>query len=97
MWVVLQADANALDDEVHGGVVEGSRRRLAQLDLEAGGGQRDLQIRGEPRVSAVAVVDDDARALNVAKTRTLRVGRADLDARRVVLVEHHKRAYRARW
>ena len=69
-WVILQADGNAFDDEVHGGVVEGLRRRLAQLHLEAGGGQRGSQIGSEPRVSAVAVVDDDARALNVAKRAT---------------------------
>jgi hypothetical protein len=52
---------------VHGRVVEGSRRRLAQPHLETGGGQRDAQIRGELRVGAVAVVDEEARAFNVAK------------------------------
>ena len=67
-WVILEADAHAFHDEVHGGVVEGSRRRLAQLDLETGGGQGDAQIRGELRVGAVAVVDEEARALNVANT-----------------------------
>jgi len=36
-WVILEADANALDDEVDGRVIEGSRRRLAQLHLETGG------------------------------------------------------------
>ena len=40
MWVILEAKGNALDDEVDGRVVEGSRRRLAQLRLETGGGQR---------------------------------------------------------
>jgi hypothetical protein len=68
--VVLEADGNALDDEVHGRVIEGSRRRLAQLHLETGGGQRGPQIRGELRVSAVAVVDEEARALNVANGPT---------------------------
>jgi hypothetical protein len=63
--VVLEADGHAFDDEVHGGVVEGSGRRFAQLDLEPGGGQCDPQIRGELRVSAVAVVDEEARASNV--------------------------------
>ena len=65
-WVVLETDGDAFDDEVHGGVVEGSSRRLAQLHLEPGGGQCDPQIRGELRVGAVAVVDEEARALNVA-------------------------------
>src|SRR6266576_146468 len=66
-WVLLEADGHAVDDEVDRRVVEGSRRRLAQLHLEAGGAQRGLQIRGELRVGAVAVVDDDARAVNVAE------------------------------
>jgi hypothetical protein len=48
---------------MHGRVVEGLRRRLAHLHLETGGGQRDAQIGGELRVSAVAVVDEKARAL----------------------------------
>jgi hypothetical protein len=61
-WVILEADGNTLDDEVHRRVIEGSRRRLAQLHLETGDGQRGPQIRGEPRVSAVAVVDEEARA-----------------------------------
>jgi len=61
--VVLEADGNPLDDEMHGRVVEGLRRRLAHLHLETGGGQRDAQIGGELRVSAVAVVDEKARAL----------------------------------
>src|SRR3954449_2771232 len=64
-WVVLEADGHALDDEVHGRVVEGSGRRLAQLHLEPGAGQGGLQVRGELRVGAVAVVDEEARALNV--------------------------------
>jgi hypothetical protein len=68
-WVILEADGNALDDEVHGRVIEGPRRRLAQLHLETGGGQRGLQIRGEPRVSAVAVVDEEARAFTLPTPR----------------------------
>ena len=63
--------------------VEGSRRRLAQPHLETGGGQRDSQIGGELRVSAVAVVDEEARGLDVAKrsggTRPPAPGRADDD------------------
>jgi len=68
-WVVLEADGHARHDEVHGRVVEGSGRRRAQFHLEAGGGQRGLQVRGELPVGAAAVVDEEARAFNVANGR----------------------------
>ena len=68
-WVVLEADGHARDDEVHGRVVEGSGRRRAQFHLEPGGGQGGLQVGGELPVGAAAVVDEEARALNVANGR----------------------------
>jgi len=51
---------------VHGRVVEGVGRRLADLDLEAGSAQRRSQVGDEPPLRTLAVVDDDVRLRTVA-------------------------------
>jgi len=64
--LLRDADGHSLNDEVNGRVVQGLRRRLAHLDLEARGAQSSPQIGGELGFGALAVIDDDARPVNVA-------------------------------
>ena len=64
--LLRDADGHSLNDEVNGRVVQGLRRRLAHLDLETRGAQSCPQIGGELGFGALAVIDDDARPVNVA-------------------------------
>jgi hypothetical protein len=64
--VLGDAEGDPFNDEVHCGVVQRMRRRVAQIHLIARGRQGCPQISGEAGVGTFAVVDDDLDFANVA-------------------------------